>query len=250
MRQALHAEWTKLRTAPGTGWLLLAVVATTAGVGALAVSTCTAEGCGLDATKLSLTGVQLGQAVVAILAVLTIGGEYSTGMVRTTLTAMPRRATVLAAKAAVLLGVVAVAATLAVFASMQVGRFVLPGNGIPAPSLGDGSVLRAAAGSVLYLGLIGLLGLGVGAAVRSSATAVGIVLGLLYVFPILAQAVADDDWQRHLQQIGPMTAGLAVQTTTGVDRLPIGPWSGLGVLAAWAAAALFTGGLLLHRRDA
>jgi ABC-2 type transport system permease protein len=252
VRDALHAEWTKVRTAPGTIWLLLAVIALTVGVSAAATATitCPSGDCGVDPTKLSLTGIELGQAVVAILAVLMISNEYSTGMVRITLTAMPRRTTVLTAKAAVLTGVVTAAATVAVLASLLAGRLILPGHGSPPLSLGDGPVLRAAAGSILYLALIALLSLGAAAAVRNSATAIGIVLGLLYVFPIIAQAVSDPDWKRHLQQIGPMSAGLAIQATTHVSSLPIGPWAGLGVLAAWAGAALLTGGLLLQRRDA
>ncbi len=116
-------------------------------------------------------------------------------------------------------------------------------------SLADGPVLRAACGSVLYLGLIGLLSLGVAAAVRDTAAATGAVLGLLYLVPIIA-AVAGPDWDRHLQQIGPMTAGLAIQATTGLRGLPISPWAGLGVLAAWAAAALLAGGAVLRLRDA
>lgn len=71
-----------------------------------------------------------------------------------------------------------------------------------------------------------------------------------HLFPIVAQEVSDPHWQRHLQQIGPMTAGLAIQATTNLRSLPIGPWAGLGVLAAWAAAALLAGGLLLRWRDA
>ena len=249
MSEALYAEWTKLRTTPGTIWLLLAVVATTVAVSiaAAAAITCAAGTCGVDPTKVSLTGVQLGQAVVAILAVLAIGNEYSSGMVRITLTAIPRRTTVLAAKAAVLAGVVTAAATVAVLASLVAGRLILPDH---AQLSGDGPVLRAVAGSILYLGLIALLSLGIATAVRNSATAIGIVLGLLYVFPIIAQAVPDEDWRRHLQQIGPMSSGLAIQATTDLASLPIGPWAGLGVLAAWAAAAMLTGGLLLHMRDA
>jgi ABC-2 type transport system permease protein len=210
----------------------------------------------VDPTKLSLTGINLGQAVVAILAVLAISGEHSTGMIRVTLAAMPRRATVLAAKATLLTGIVVVAATIAVLASLLAGRLMLPANGFtpahgyPLLSLGDGPVLRAAAGSVLYLALIALLSLGAATAVRDSATAIGIVLGLLYLFPIIAQMVSDPHWQRHLKQIGPMTAGLAVQATTNLHSLPIGPWAGLGVLAAWAAAALLAGGLLVQLRDA
>jgi ABC-2 type transport system permease protein len=111
-------------------------------------------------------------------------------------------------------------------------------------------VLRAAAGSVLYLALIALLSLGLATAVRDSAVAIGAVLGLLYLFPILSQVVSAPDWQRHLEQIGPMSAGLEIQASTGLRSLPISPWAGLGVLAAWAAAALLAGGLLLSMRDA
>jgi ABC-2 type transport system permease protein len=258
MRQALHAEWTKLRTAGGTIWLLVAAIALTAALSAAAAAAarCPAAGCGQDPTKISLTGIDLSQAVIAVLAVLAISGEYSTGMIRITLTAMPRRATVLAAKAAIVTGLVLAAGVIAVLGSLLAGRLILPGHGFtpahgyPLLSLGDGPVLRAAVGSVLYLALIALLSLGTATAVRDSAAAIGVVLGLLYVFPIIAGVVTDPHWQRHLQQIGPMTAGLAIQATTGLRSLPISPWAGLGVLAAWAAAALLAGGLLLRLRDA
>jgi ABC-2 type transport system permease protein len=255
---ALHAEWTKLRTVAGTFWLLLGVIALTVTVSAAVAASvaCPHTHCSVDPGRVSLSGLDLGQAVVAILAVLAISGEYGTGMMRTTLAAMPRRPAVLAAKAAVLTGLTLVAAAVAVAGSLLAGRLILPGHGFgqargyPALTLGDGAVLRAAVGSVLYLALIALLALGVAAAVRDSAAAIGAVLGLLYLFPILAAAVGDPHWQRHLQQIGPMTAGLAIQATTGLRSLPIGPWAGLGVLAAWAAAALLGGGLMLRWRDA
>ncbi len=258
MRQALHAEWTKLRTVAGTFWLLLGVIALTVGLSAMvaAAITCPSAGCDQDPAKLSLTGIQLGQTLVAILAVLAISSEYSSGMIRITLSAMPRRTTVLAAKAAIVSGLVLAAGTIAVLASVLAGRLLLPGHGFTAAhgysllSLGDGPVLRAAAGSVLYLALIALLSLGVATAVRDSATAIGVVLGLLFLFPIIIQAVTDPHWQRHLRQISPMTAGLTIQATTNLRSLPISPWAGLGVLAAWAAAALLAGGLLLRLRDA
>lgn len=258
MTEALHAEWTKLRTAPGTIWLLLTVIVLTAALSAAAAAAgrCPAGGCAQDPAKISLTGIELGQAVVAVLAVLAISGEYSTGMIRTTLTAMPSRATVLAAKAATLTSLVLTAATIAVLASVLAGRLILPGHGFtpahgyPPLSLGDGPVLRAAAGSILYLALIALLSLGAATAVRDSAAAIGTVLGLLYLFPLVAAAVTDRAWQRHLEQIGPMSAGLAIQATTGLRSLSLSPWTGLGVLAAWAAAALLAGGLLLRLRDA
>jgi len=259
MSAALHAEWTKLRTVAGPAWLLAAVVTVTTAVSALAVqaNSCPAGAvCAVDTTKLSLTGIQLGQAVVAVLAVLVISNEYSTGMIRVTLAAMPRRAVVLAAKAAVLSSLVLAAGVLAVAGSLLAGRLILPGHGFtPAHgfallSPGTPSVLRAAAGSVIYLTLIALLSLGTATIVRDSAVAVGVVLGLLYLFPIVANVVGNAQWHRHLEQIGPMTAGLAIQATTDLRSLPISPWAGLGVLAAWTAAALLAGWLLLQLRDA
>jgi ABC-2 type transport system permease protein len=259
LRDALHAEWTKARTMPGTFWLLGAIIVATVAVSAAATAAtrCPASlACPVDTAKLSLTGVQFGQAIAAILAVLASGGEYSSGMIRVTLAAMPRRTTVLAAKAVILTGLGLAAETIAVAGSLLAGALVLPGHGFtpargfPALSLIDGPVLRAAAGSVLYLSLVSLLALGVAAAVRDTAVAIGTVLGLLYLFPIIAAVAASPHWQRHLQQIGPMTAGLEIQATRNLHSLPISPWAGLGVLAAWAAAALLAGGLRFRFRDA
>jgi ABC-2 type transport system permease protein len=258
VRESLHAEWTKLRTLASTVWLLLAVAAVTVAVSAAAAAAvrCPSGGCADDPAKISLTGIYLGQAVVAVLAVMAVTGEYGTGMIRLTLAATPSRLTVLAAKAAVLVGLVLAAGTVAVFGSLLAGGLVLPGHGIgpahgyPAISPGDEAVVRAAFGSVLYLALITLLSLGTATALREAAAAIGVVLGLLYLFPIIAFSVGNANLSRHLQQIGPMTAGLAIQATTGLNTLPITPWAGLGVLAAWAAGALLLGGLLLRLRDA
>ncbi|MFI0451786.1 ABC transporter permease [Actinomadura sp. 6N118] len=252
MRLALHAEWTKMRTVASALWLLLGTVAAMVALSAVAASVvnCTASGCGGDTTKLSLMGVYIGQALVAILAVLIISGEYSSGMIRTTLTAMPRRATAFTAKAITLTGVVAVSGTVAVLGSVLAGRLILPDLGDQALSLSDGRTLRAVFGTVLYLILIGLLSLGIATAVRDSATSIGIVLGLLYIVPIITQTISDPDWQRLLGKIAPMSAGLTIQATTDLGNLPISPWAGLGVTAGWATAALLAGGLLLRTRDA
>ncbi|UBU08487.1 ABC transporter permease subunit [Nonomuraea gerenzanensis] len=254
MRRHLHAEWTKLRTLPGTGRLLLTIVVLTAAVSvaASAVVSCTPAGCGYDPARILFFGVQVSQALVAVLAVTAISGEYGTGMIRLTLTAMPHRTGVLAAKAILLAVITLITGTAAVLAAALTARHLLLGNGFPAGMLDlmSGPNLRAAAGSVLYLTLIALLSLGVATAVRDSATAVGVVLGLLYLFPALILMISDAGWQRLLWQISPMNAGLAVQATTGLAALPLSPWAGLGVLAAWAAAALLGGGLLLRVRDA
>ena len=258
MRESLSAEWVKLRTVPGTKWLLAAVVVATAALSAIAdaATRCPAGGCPVDLAKTSLTGIYLGQAMVVILAATVISGEYGTGMIRVTFTAMPRRTAVLAAKAAVIGGLVLAAGTIAVAGCVLAGQLILPGHGFTtahgyeALSLGDGPVLRAAAGSVLYLALIALLSLGAAAVVRDTAVAIGTVLGLLYVVPVVAALLGNSSTARHLQQIAPMTAGLAIQATTGLRALPIAPWAGLGVLAAWAAVALLAGGVLLRLRDA
>jgi ABC-2 type transport system permease protein len=246
MREATRAEWTKLSTRAANGWLLCAAIAFTVAPSAAAVGVLGGVP-GQDPTRLSLTGIALGQAVVAVLAVLTIGGEYDTGMIQVTLAAVPCRGTVLAAKAAVVGAVTLVAGAVAVAGCLLVGRLLLPAGGA---ALAGAPSLRAATGSVLYLVLVAWLSLGAAAVVRNSAPAIGTVLSLLYLFPVLAQVVSDRDWQRHLEQVGPMTAGLAIQSTTGLDGLAIGPWAGLGVLAAWTAAALMAGGLVLWLWDA
>lgn len=257
---ALRAEWTKLRTVPGTAWILAASFVLTVAVGAAtaAATRCGAgTGCAIDPTKVSLTGIEVGQAVVAVLAVLVISGEYSTGMIRTTFTAMPRRWPVLTAKAAVLTGPVLAAAAAAVAASLAAGRLILAGHGITAAhgfavvSLTHGPSLRAATGSVLYLALVGLLSLGIATGVRDSAAATGAVLGMLYVPPLAALFLGSEPaWQRWVERYAPTNAGLAILNTTGVHSLVISPWAGLGVLAAWAAAALLAAGVLLRLRDA
>jgi ABC-2 type transport system permease protein len=169
---------------------------------------------------------------------------------------MPGRGTVLAAKTAVVGALILGAGALAAAGSLLAGWLILPSRGFTrahgfAPlTLADGPVLRATAGSVLYLALIGLLSLGAATAVRDSAVAIGIVLGLLYLVPIVAAVVTNATVQRHLLQAAPMTSGLDIQATTGLRTLPLSPWQGLAVLAAWAAGALLAGGLLLRLRDA
>ncbi|GGO80047.1 ABC transporter permease [Nonomuraea cavernae] len=254
MRKHLHAEWTKLRTLRDTGRLLLTIVVLTVAVSvaASAVVSCAPDGCGYDPARISLFGVQVSQAAVAVLAVLAISGEYGTGMIRVTLTAMPHRIGVLAAKAILVAGLTLTAGSVAVLVSLPVARRVLLDNGFAAETLNltSGPMLRAAVGSVLYLVLIALFSLGVATAVRDSATAIGVVLGLLYLFPALLLVITDEDWQRIVWQISPTNAGLAVQATTDLAGLPLSPWAGLGVPAAWAVAALLGGGLLLRVRDA
>jgi len=257
MTRAVHAEWTKLRTVPSSAWLLIALVALTAGASAMttAIVKCPAS-CSADTTKLSLTGILLGQAAVVGLAVLVVTAEYSTGMIRVTLAATPRRSVMLAAKAAVVTGAVLAAGAIAVLGSLLAGRLMLPGNGFTAAnhatalSLFDGTTLRAAAGSVLYLVLIGLLSLGAATAMRDSAASAAVLLGILYVIPVISDVALGPTWQHRIERWAPADAGLAIQATKNIAKLPIGPWPGLGVLGLWAAAALLIGWLVLRLRDA
>jgi ABC-2 type transport system permease protein len=255
---ALHAEWTKLRTVAGTYWLLAAAAALTVTVSAAVASAtrCPAgPACPVDTAKLSLTGVQLGQAVIAVLATAAICGEYSTGMIRVTLSATPRRSAVLAAKAVVLTAAVLSAGTIAVAGSVLAGRLILPGHGFtigrgyPPLSLTDGPLLRAAAGSVLYLALIALLSLGAATSIRDSAAAIGAVLGLLYLPPVIAAVLASNPQvQQEINRWAPTNAGLTIQDTN-LHGLAISPWGGLGVLSIWAAVAILAGGLTFRLRD-
>ena len=265
MTHALHAEWTKFRTVAGTWWLLAAAAALTIVVSAAVAAAfscspmaggCAAASSGADPARISLTGVDLGQVIIALLAVLAIGGEYGSGMIRITLTATPRRLTAYSAKALVTLAAAAAAAVLAVGGSVLAGWLILPGRGLSAAngylpmSLGNAADLRAAFGSVLYLTLIALLAFGVTTALRDSAAGIGVVLGLLFLLPIASVVIPDHVLARHLEQISPMTAGLDVQATRGLAALPLTPWQGLGVTALWAAGALAVGAAVFRLRDA
>ncbi|MQY02665.1 ABC transporter permease [Actinomadura macrotermitis] len=250
----MRAEWTKLRTVPSTPWLLAATALALVAVGYAAVAGASTEHCPTpaecfeDTTRLSLNGVRLAQVMAAVLAVLAVGAEFGTGTIALTLTAEPRRLRVLLDKAAVLTAAVGAAGTAGVAGSLLVGRAVLPGHGFAAPDLTDGTTLRAAAGTVLYLVLIALLALGLGTALRDSAGGITAVLALLFLSPVLSQLVKDKDWHARLEKYTPMPAGLAVQATERLNTLPIGPWKGLGVLACYTAAALVLGGFALTRR--
>ena len=184
-----------------------------------------------------------------------VGNEYSTGMMRVTLAAMPRRQVVLAAKAILLAALVLVAGAVAAGGSVLAGHLILPGHGFtPARGfhpvwLSYGPTLRAASGSVLYLALIALLSLGVAVIMRDPAVSIGVVLALLYLFPIIGSFIGNEHWQHRLERWAPTVAGLTIQDTTGLRGLAITPWAGLGVLAIWAGAALLAGALVFRFRD-
>ena len=257
MSDAICAEWTKLRTLANTWWLLAGIVAVTVAISALvAASTHVSPGAAgnQDPTKLALVGVAVGQALVAVLAVLAVAEEYGSGMIRVTLAAVPRRELMLGAKVLNLVGLTLIAALPAVAGCLIAGRLLRPMAGLD-PAHGyllvslSGATLRAAGGSVLYLGLIATLSVGVATITRDTAVSTGAVLALLYLPVLLAQLVSGP-LRRHLEQIAPMSAGLAIQATRSIQSLPVSPWEGLGILAAWGLGALLVGAAALKLRDA
>lgn len=261
MSRALHAEWTKLRTVPSTGWLLPGTIAATAGAGAVIAGTIHPPACRPGAacpagtTQLALCGTRAGQVTVAVLAVLAVTGEYATGLVHLTLAATPRRYRAFGAKAAATVIAAASAGVAAVAAAVAVGARIFAARGYTASrgyglSLTDPATLRAGAGTVIYFGLVALLAAGIAAAVRGAAAALSTVLALLFAFPLAAALVTDATWQRRLHQWSPADAGLNIQATTGLAHLPLTPWTGLAVPAAWAAAAAMLGALVFRYRDA
>lgn len=227
------------------------------GLGAAATASirCWWADCDADVVRASLSGVWLGQVVVAVVAVVLVGSEYSTGQILPTLAAVPPRPLMLAAKAVTSALPALVAGLVGAAGSIAVGWLILaagPGTGAPAAALNptDPAVLRAVGGTALYLSLIALLATGITAALRSSAGGIGAVLGILYLFPMLTTVVTDPDWVLALRRISPSSAGLSIQSTTGAATEAIGQWAGLGVVSLWSAGALVLGTLVLRYRDA
>lgn len=256
MTDVLRSEWVKLRTLHTATWLVIGAVVLTVGLGAAIAGAQSVANTDptLDATKLSLDGIYLGQAIVVVLAVMLFSGEYGCGLMSVTVSATPRRHLVLIAKAVYAALLALLAGAVAVVTSVLVGSFLLTSNGLTAAhgyevaSLTTATNLRAAGGAVLYLGLIALFSLGVATIVREVAAAIAVTLALLYVCPIVA-ALVDPTWSRHINQIGPMSAGLAIEATRNLRGMPLSPWAGLGVLALWAGGALILGALVFRYRD-
>ena len=259
--QAVGAEWIKLRSVrSSTGMVLAAFAFSVLGTFLICGGSTTEGGSpghpgDNDIVRDSLAGVWLGQILFAVLAVLVITSEYSTGTIRATFAALPRRRLVLAAKTLVTGVVVLAAGFLTAAACFLVGQSLLRGNGFdyaggyPHASLTDGPALRAVAGSGLYLAGLALLALGIAAIVRHTATAITVVLALMFV-PPLATSVLPEGLSELVQKFSPM-AGLAVQETVErPDSIPIGPWAGLAVLGAYALGTLVLAAWLIQRRDA
>jgi ABC-2 type transport system permease protein len=247
---ALRAEWTKLRSVRSTPWSLVALLAVSVLFSAVIGSTTNTEGPGNeDVVALSLAGLFFGQLAAAALGVLAIGAEYGTGTIRATFAANPRRGQVLLAKVA-LVGLLA----LAVGAAASVGSFFVgtellhgqgfnEANGYLPVSILDADTLEAVGSSSLYLALLALLGLGITTAVRHSAAATGILLGVLLV-PLIAAVLLPERIGDVVEKVTPMI-GLAAQDEHG----PIALWGGMAITAAWAVGSLVVALVLVARRD-
>ncbi|MFD9327608.1 ABC transporter permease [Streptomyces sp. NPDC060065] len=199
-----------------------------------------------NAVSLALTGVTFGSLAIGVLGVLLSAGEYSTGMIRSTLTAVPRRLPVLWAKAAVIAPVVLVLATLGVLAAFLLGAPGLDGESISL-SLSDDGVLRSLAGAGVYLALVAVFGVALGMMIRSSAGAIATLVGILLILPGLASLLPDSLYDT-LSPYFPSTAGQAVYALEQSSDA-LSPGAGLAVFAGWVALALAGAAYRLVRTD-
>jgi ABC-2 type transport system permease protein len=266
MRRALLAEWTKLRTVRSSVTTMLALPGLmAAGTALITTSTdmpgCTGDPKGCpphDTTVLTLSGVHFAQLAAIVLATALVSMEFHPRTIWTTFAMNPRRATVFAAKSAVIGATVFATAAIGVAGAVLIGRVTLTNRGLT-PDLGfrqlalaDGALQRAALGTVLYLVLVALLGVGVAATVRHTGASIGAMLTLLYGPYLVTLIVPMPAHTLHkIQDASPMTAGLAVQATiSGTGTAPLAPWTGLAVLAAYTLTTLVLGGTLFTARDA
>ena len=255
---ALRSEFTKLYSVRSTYWSLLLLVlagiawsvANCAGVAAHWAQTPPGQRA-LDATQDSVVGLALlGQLIVVVLGTLAITSEYSTGMIRTSLTVLPRRGVVFAAKAIVLTAVTLVIALVTSFAAFFIGQYLLRSTH-EAATLGQPGVLRAVLASALYIALSGLFAFGLGAMLHSTAGALTAAYGLLFLVPQLAKALPSQ-WYANLVRWLP--GGELTNAITNTQRqLPqhlFTAWGELAVFGGYTAIVLLVGALLLRHRDA
>jgi ABC-2 type transport system permease protein len=250
----LRSEWTKLRTLPSTAWSLLATAALVVGFGAIYATLRVtrpphqpAEIAAFDPISVSLAGVQLAQLAIGILGVLLITGEYATGSIRTSLAAVPRRLPLLWGKA-VTLGLTTLALCIpATFAAFLVGQSILSSEHLDT-TLSQPGAARAVLGGALYLTAIGLLGLGLGALLRSTAGGIAALFGLLFA-PQVIVGFLPGTWSDQVARYLPVPAGVAV-TSARPDAASLGPWTGFGLLCLYVSVVLGLAAWRLRRRDA
>ena len=258
--RVIVSEWIKLRSLRSTVFTLLAAVVCTVGLGML-ISAIRAHninsnggirggfppGGGIDATLVSLRGIYLAMLPIGVLGVLMITGEYSTGMIRATLSAVPWRLPVLWAKLAVFALATFVVMGIASLLAFEGGQAMLSSAGVSV-GLGSPGAARAVLGGALFLVVVGLLGVGLGFLIRNTAGAIAALFGLLLVLPAIINALPSwlyNDIYKYL----PFSAGTQVLTTVQ-DPTLLGPWAGIGVFSLYAVGAIAAGAVMLKRRDA
>ena len=262
----LRSEFTKIGSVRSTYWTLLMLFAVSVGIGA-AISAVVASGWSqpppplppgapppppdiYDATQVSMVALLvLGQLVIVVPGALVLSAEYSTGMIRTSLIAMPRRIVLYLAKA-VAFAAVALAVSLATaFTAFYLGQALLARSHHSATLAGPG-VLRAVIGSALYLTLCGLFAFAAAAIIRNTAAAITAMIGLLFVLPVLVN-VLPHGWGDDLVRWLPTSAARAISATVGrQDPHLFPPWGQLTVFAVCTAVLLVVGGILFCKRDA
>ncbi len=250
------SEWTKLRSLRSTRWSFLAAVILTIGLPALISTVISSHWSHMDPREqaqrnpmdAALAGVNVSQLAIGVLGVLVITGEYSTGMIRASLGAVPKRLPVLWGKALVF-----AAATLAlmipsVVVAFFVSQAIFRNHHILQISFSAPHVARAVIGGGLYLTVIGLFALALGALVRNTAGGIALFAGVLFVIPPLMN-VLPSSWNNAISPYLPSSAGRDVfaLTTGGSD---MSPWGGFALFCGYTVAALALAAFALVRRDA
>ncbi|MEU1802450.1 ABC transporter permease subunit [Streptomyces sp. NPDC019937] len=252
---ALRSEWMKIRTLRSTAYSLLVTIGLGVGLGLLFSAAgaarydagTAADRAAFDPTAASVKSYILAQLPLGQLGVLTVTSEYATGMIRTSLTSVPRRTRLLAAKAAVFAVVALVVGQVVGFAAFLVGQPVLGAKGVPNASLGDPGVFRAVIGCGLYLAAIGLLGVALGTLLRATAGALAVLVSTTLLIPVISTAFPES-WADVVATWWPTNAGSQIMAVrTDPDRL--GPWAGYGVLLASVAVVVTMAFVVFRRRD-
>jgi len=252
---ALRSEWTKLRSVRSTFWALTITVVLGVGLGA-AISAAAAHGyaksgaagkLSWDPTALSLDGIGIATLAIAVLGVLFISSEYSSGMIRASLIAVPKRGRVLAAKSLVFAGVTFVVGEVISFTAFFVGQSLISGHA-PHATLGDPGVARAVVGAGLALTALAVLSVAAGAVLRHPAAGIACMVAVLFVLPGIAQALPDS-WRNPVTEYWPTQAGGQV-ATVHVAAHSLQPWPGFGVMCLFVAIVYAVAWTLLDRRDA
>jgi ABC-2 type transport system permease protein len=251
-----HSEWIKLRTLRSTVWLYVALVVVSLALAALMASSVSLGGGTFrasDQVHLAVTasvfGVFFGQLIVAVIGVLTISGEYSTGMIRSTLTAVPRRLPVLFAKAVVLFLVTFVVGVVSDFGAFFVAGPLLAAKGIDA-SATDPRVFVPLLGGGLYLGLVAVFALGLGTVLRNSAAGITIVLGILLLLPTVLEMIPGSWTQDTIPSYLISAAGINMLGVTSFSTVMYQPWQDFLIVMGWVLVWGAAGAALLKRRDA